>query len=35
LPASLSAVRLAIACCFNFLQSVWPQPTYFFLEILL
>ena len=35
LPASLSAVRLAIACCFIFLQSVWPQPTYFFLEILL
>ena len=27
LPASLSAVRLAIACCFIFLQSVWPQPT--------
>ena len=23
LPASLSAVRLAIACCFIFLQSVW------------
>ena len=35
LPGSLSAVRLAIACCFIFLQSVWPQPTYFFLEILL
>ena len=27
LPGSLSAVRLAIACCFIFLQSVWPQPT--------
>ena len=27
LPASLSAVHLAIACCFIFLQSVWPQPT--------
>ena len=24
---SLSAVRLAIACFFIFLQSVWPQPT--------
>ncbi len=26
LPASLSTVRLAIACFFIFLQSVWPQP---------
>ena len=29
LPASLSAVHLAIACCFIFLQSVWPQPASF------